>query len=42
MHLGQRRGAVGCIVDIGEAELPQEIADDAYHGGVVVHHEHGH
>ena len=30
------------IVDVGESELSQQIADDADHGVVVVHHEDRH
>jgi hypothetical protein len=40
MHLGQRNGAVRRIVDIIEAELPLQIADDTDHGAVIVHHEY--
>jgi hypothetical protein len=42
VHLRERRAAVIGVVDIGEADLLQEIADDPDHGGIVVHHEHRH
>ena len=41
-HLGERRGAVGGVVDVLETELPQQIADDADHRVVVVHDEDRH
>src|SRR5581483_1814897 len=41
-HLFQRRSAVGRIINVFEAELAQKITDDAYHGAVVVDHEHRH
>jgi hypothetical protein len=42
VHLGERRGAVVGVVDVGEAELLQQIADNPDHGVVVVDHKHGH
>jgi hypothetical protein len=42
VHLRERRRAVRGVIDIGEAELPQQILDDPNHGVVVVDHEHGH
>ena len=30
------------VVDVGETELAQQIADNADHGAVVVDYEHGH
>ena len=41
-HLGERGRAVGGIVDVVEAELLEQVADDADHRVVVVHDEYRH
>ena len=41
-HHVERGAAVAGLIDIGEAELLQKIADDPDHRLVVVDDEHGH
>src|SRR5690348_417441 len=41
-HLAERRGAVRRVVNVLESDLLEQIADDADHRVVVVHHEDRH
>jgi len=41
-QLVQSHAAIGGLVDVLEAELPQEVADDTQHGLVVIHNQNVH